>query len=80
MQADMAELVLKFAEKRTPIAQTKFIGHGTDSKAIRIGHHLKLYSAEANKRIYNTITVRDFTRHIHRRSSQHSTELTANYD
>ena len=52
----MAELVLKFAEKRTPIAQTKFIGHGTDSKAIRIGHHLKLYSAEANKRIYNTIT------------------------
>ena len=53
---DMAELVLKFAEKRTPIAQTKFIGHGTDSKAIRIGHHLKLYSAEANKRIYNTIT------------------------
>ena len=53
---DMAELVLKFAEKRTPIAQTKFIGHGTDSKAIRIGHHLKLYSAEATKRIYNTIT------------------------
>ena len=49
---DMAELVLKFAEKRTPIAQTKFIGHGTDSKAIRIGHHLKLYSEEANKRIY----------------------------
>lgn len=49
---DIAELMLEFAEKRTPIAQTKFIGHGTDSKAIRIGHHLKLYSVEANKRIY----------------------------
>lgn len=49
---DIAELMLEFAEKRTPIAQTKFIGHGTDSKAIRIGHHLKLYSGEANKRIY----------------------------
>lgn len=49
---DIAELMLEFADKRTPIAQTKFIGHGTDSKAIRIGHHLKLYSVEANKRIY----------------------------
>lgn len=49
---DIAELMLEFAEKRTPIAQTKFIGHGADSKAIRIGHHLKLYSGEANKRIY----------------------------
>lgn len=49
---DMTELVLEFAEKRTPVAATSFIGHGTDSKAIRIGHHLKLYSEEANKRIY----------------------------
>ena len=49
---DIAELMLEFAEKRTPIAQTKFVGHGTDSKAIRIGHYLKLYSGEANKRIY----------------------------
>lgn len=48
---DMTELVLEFAEKRTPVAATSFIGHGTDSKAIRIGHHLKLYSEEANKRI-----------------------------
>ena len=49
---DMAQLILEFADKKTPIAKTAYIGHGTDSKAIRIGHHLKLYSGEANKRIY----------------------------
>lgn len=48
----MAQLVLEFAEKKTPVAKTPLIGHGTDSKAIRIGHHLKLYSGEANKIIY----------------------------
>lgn len=51
-QPDMTQLILEFADKKTPIAKTAFIGHGTDSKAIRIGHHLKLYSGEANKRIY----------------------------
>ena len=51
-QPDMAQLVLEFAEKKTPVAKTPLIGHGTDSKAIRIGHHLKLYSGEANKIIY----------------------------
>ena len=51
-QPDMSQLILDFAEKRTPVAKTAFIGHGTDSKAIRIGHQLKLYSGEANKRIY----------------------------
>ena len=50
-QPDMSQLILDFAEKKTPVAKTAFIGHGTDSKAIRIGHHLKLYSGEANKRI-----------------------------
>lgn len=54
-QPDMAQLVLKFAEKKTPVARTAFIGHGTDSKAIRIGHHLKLYSGEANARIYKSL-------------------------
>ena len=49
---DMAQLILEFTDKKTPIARTAFIGHGADSKAIRIGHHLKLYSGEANKRIY----------------------------
>ena len=50
-QPDMSQLILDFAEKKTPVARTAFIGHGTDSTAIRIGHHLKLYSGEANKRI-----------------------------
>ena len=51
-QPDMAQLVLEFAEKKTPVAKTPLIGHGSDSKAIRIGHRLKLFSAEENKRIY----------------------------
>ncbi|MGO5540944.1 LD-carboxypeptidase [Blautia sp. HCP3S3_H10_1] len=51
-QPDMGQLILDFAEKKTPVARTPLIGHGTDSKAIRIGHQLKLYSAEANARIY----------------------------
>ena len=51
-QPDMAKLILEFAEKKTPIAKTPLIGHGSDSKAIRIGHRLKLFSAEENKRIY----------------------------
>lgn len=51
-QPDMEKLILEFAEKKTPIAKSPLIGHGTDSKAIRIGHHLKLYSGEANKIIY----------------------------
>lgn len=51
-QPDMAQLVLEFAEKKTPVAKSPLIGHGTDSKAIRIGHRLKLFSAEENKRIY----------------------------
>ena len=51
-QPDMAKLLLEFTEKKTPIAKTPLIGHGTDSKAIRIGHRLKLFSAEENKRIY----------------------------
>ena len=51
-QPDIAQLVLEFAEKKTPVAKTPLIGHGSDSKAIRIGHHLKLFSAEENKRIY----------------------------
>ncbi len=54
-QPDMSQLILDFAEKKTPVAKTAFIGHGTDSKAIRIGHHLKLYSEEANKRIYKDL-------------------------
>lgn len=54
-QPDMSQLILDFAEKKTPVAKTAFIGHGTDSKAIRIGHHLKLYSEEANKRIYKSL-------------------------
>lgn len=54
-QPDMSQLILKFAEKKTPIARTSLIGHGTDSKAIRIGHHLKLYSGEANARIYKNL-------------------------
>ena len=54
-QPDMSQLILDFAEKKTPVAKTAFIGHGTDSKAIRIGHHLKLYSGEANKRIYKDL-------------------------
>ena len=41
-QPDMAQLVLEFAEKKTPVAKSPLIGHGTDSKAIRIGHRLKL--------------------------------------
>lgn len=52
---DMSQLILEFAEKKTPIARTSLIGHGTDSKAIRIGHHLKLYSGEANARIYKNL-------------------------
>ena len=51
-QPDMAQLILEFAEKKTPVAKSPLIGHGTDSKAIRIGHHLKLYSGEADKIIY----------------------------
>ena len=51
-QPDMAQLILEFAEKKTPVAKSPLIGHGTDSKAIRIGHRLKLFSAEENKRIY----------------------------
>ena len=54
-QPDMSQLILEFAEKKTPIARTALIGHGTDSKAIRIGHHLKLYSGEANARIYKNL-------------------------
>lgn len=54
-QPDMSQLILEFAEKKTPIARTSLIGHGTDSKAIRIGHHLKLYSGEANARIYKNL-------------------------
>ena len=54
-QPDISQLILDFAEKKTPVAKTAFIGHGTDSKAIRIGHHLKLYSGEANKRIYKDL-------------------------
>ena len=54
-QPDMSQLILEFAEKKTPIARTSLIGHGTDSKAIRIGHHLKLYSGEANTRIYKNL-------------------------
>lgn len=54
-QPDMSQLILEFAEKKTPIARTPLIGHGTDSKAIRIGHHLKLYSGEANARIYKNL-------------------------
>ena len=38
-QPDMAQLILEFAEKKTPVAKSPLIGHGTDSKAIRIGHH-----------------------------------------
>ena len=33
-QPDMAQLVLEFAEKKTPVAKSPLIGHGTDSKAI----------------------------------------------
>ena len=33
-QPDMAKLLLEFTEKKTPIAKTPLIGHGTDSKAI----------------------------------------------
>lgn len=51
-QPDMCQLIQEFAEKRTPIAHTGYIGHGTDSKAIRIGHHIKMYSSKANSRIY----------------------------
>ena len=54
-QPDMSQLILEFAEKKTPIARTSLIGHSTDSKAIRIGHHLKLYSGEANARIYKNL-------------------------
>lgn len=54
-QPDMSQLILEFAEKKTTIARTSLIGHGTDSKAIRIGHHLKLYSGEANARIYKNL-------------------------
>lgn len=54
-QPDMSQLILEFAEKKTPIARTSLIGHDTDSKAIRIGHHLKLYSGEANARIYKNL-------------------------
>lgn len=51
-QPDLSRLILEFAEKKTPIARTPLIGHGTDSKAIRIGHQVNLYSGEANRIIY----------------------------
>ncbi len=41
-QPDMAQLVLEFAEKKTPVAKSPLIGHGTDSKAIRIRASFKV--------------------------------------
>lgn len=36
------ELVMKFVPENLPIAKTKYIGHGIDSKAIKIGEKLSL--------------------------------------
>ena len=36
------ELVMKFVPENLPIAKTKYIGHGIDSKAVRIGEKLSL--------------------------------------
>ncbi len=44
---DMAALVRQFAGRQMPIAKTRQIGHGADSKAIRIGHKMCL---EKNRR------------------------------
>lgn len=38
----MEELVMKFVPENLPIAKTKYIGHGIDSKAIKIGEKYKL--------------------------------------
>lgn len=50
-QPDMKQLILEFVPKDLPIACTSYIGHGTDAKAIRIGHRLKLFSQKENERI-----------------------------
>ena len=53
---DMAELVLKFAEKGRRSRKPNLLDMEGDSRRFGLGIIWKLYSEEANKRIYNTIT------------------------
>jgi muramoyltetrapeptide carboxypeptidase LdcA involved in peptidoglycan recycling len=45
-EPDIAELTVRYAGSKLPIARTWQIGHGSDSCAIRIGHRMELWKRQ----------------------------------
>ena len=50
LRPSMPEIVLRMFPEHIPVAQTRFVGHGKDARAIAIGREIALYDRERSLR------------------------------